>query len=280
MVVADTLKDSRFLDNPFVIGQPFIRFYAGYPLTGPQGHRLGVLCLIDQKPREFGDDEIQFFKDFAVLAEAELGVVHIHQSHQKLLEETHKLRHQALVDSLTRLWNRGAILEILEVEWRKSRRTGTPLAVIMADVDHYKVVNDNHGHPAGDTVLLETARVIRSCLRNSDSAGRYGGDEILLLLPETELSSAVAVAHRIRKAVEENLVGSNKGNLKVTVSLGVGIAPKSGIGTLDSIISSIDKALYRAKNERRNRVCQAADLESQDVVPEGILPGDEKVKSS
>jgi diguanylate cyclase (GGDEF)-like protein len=193
----------------------------------------------------------------AVLAETELSVAHIHQAHQKLLEETHKLRNQALVDSLTRLWNRGAIMEIMEVEWKKSVKLGTTLAIIMADVDHYKVVNDNHGHPVGDTVLLETARVIRSCLRNSDSAGRYGGDEFLFLLPDTDLDTAVEVAHRIREALEQNLVVTNKGNLKITVSLGVGIAPNNGNSSLEAIISYIDRALYRAKQEGRNRVCQA-----------------------
>jgi GAF domain-containing protein len=103
-VVPDARKDSRFSDNPLVTGKPPMLFYAGFPLKGPKGHRLGALCLIDHRPREFSKKNYQNLQDLAAMAETEIGVERINQTHRRLLLERDQLRTQALVDSLTRLW--------------------------------------------------------------------------------------------------------------------------------------------------------------------------------
>ncbi len=257
-LVPDARSDDRFKDNPFVKGEPHIQFYAGYPLSGAQGQRVGNLCLVDYKPREIGQEHLQALKDLADLAVMELEIQQIHQANQALLKERNFLRNQALVDSLTRLWNRGAILEILELEWRKAAREGSSVGVIMADLDHFKNINDTFGHPVGDVVLLETAHMIRSCLRSSDSAGRYGGEEFLMVFPGVGASLVREIGERIRSAMESKAIITPKGILKTTISMGCGVTPVDRKIPLDTLIAQVDKSLYQAKREGRNRVCQTA----------------------
>jgi diguanylate cyclase (GGDEF)-like protein len=243
------------MDNPFVKGEPHILFYAGCPLNGPKGHRIGVLCLIGYEPRVFSKEDSQILRDLAAIAETELGVERINQTHRKLLQERDQLRSLALVDSLTRLWNRGAILEILEVEFSRAKRRGVSTGLIMADLDNFKRINDTYGHPAGDTVLLETAHRIRTSLRSSDAAGRYGGEEFLIVLPEVDLALASEIAERIRASLVVDNIITPRGIISVTFSLGVGVIPGNKDIRLESVISQVDKALYQAKNEGRNRMC-------------------------
>ncbi len=254
MIVPDTFKDERFKDNPFVKGEPHIRFYAGHPLTGPKGHRLGVLCLIDDRPRELDENDLSAFSDLAALVESELGVVRIHQTHQELLRERDKFRSQALVDSLTRLWNRGAILEILYSELKKAEPSGQSVGIILADLDHFKSVNDTFGHPVGDVVLVESAQRIRSCLRASDAAGRYGGEEFMILLPGADQATAAKVAERIRQAIGQEKIVTPRGIVNITMSLGVGVTSKGMNMDMDMVVAQVDKALYSAKRDGRNQV--------------------------
>lgn len=255
LVVPDARKDERFMDNPFVKGEPHILFYAGCPLKGPKGHRIGTLCLIDHQTREFTVRDVQNLKDLAAMAEIELGVARINQTHRKLLQERDQLRSQALVDSLTRLWNRGAVLEILEMEWSRAKRKGLTVGVIMADLDHFKKINDLYGHPVGDAVLLETAHRIRTSLRSTDAAGRYGGEEFMVILPEVDLALASKIAERIRTSLAMDPYVTPGGSLSVTISLGVGVIPHDREIQLDSVIAQVDKALYQAKADGRNRMC-------------------------
>lgn len=256
LIVPDTLEDDRFRDNPFVVGDPHIRFYAGCPLSGPKGHHLGVFCVMDRKPRTFSDTDLENLRLMAALAREQLGITRIDQIYHRLLREQGELRTQALVDSLTRLWNRAAILEVLELELRRSAGSGEPVGVAMADLDHFKEINDTHGHPAGDVALLETARRIRSCLRPTDTAGRMGGEEFLIVLPGVDAPRALEIVERIRLAMAGDMILTPQAALSVTLSLGVGVTPKSGRISCESILSQVDKALYTAKNAGRNCVRQ------------------------
>jgi diguanylate cyclase (GGDEF)-like protein len=258
LVVPDARKDSRFSDNPLVTGKPPILFYAGFPLKGPKGHRLGALCLIDHRPREFSKKNYQNLQDLAAMAETEIGVERINQTHRRLLLERDQLRTQALVDSLTRLWNRGAVLEILEMEKNRSKRNNLATGIILADLDHFKKVNDFYGHPVGDAVLIETARRLRNNLRASDAAGRYGGEEFIAILPDVDLDLATKIAERIRLSMAEEPFITPKGNIQVTISLGVGIIPPDKDIKLSSVIAQVDRALYQAKEDGRNcvRTCR------------------------
>ena len=170
-----------------------------------------------------------------------------------LLRSQQVLRHEATHDRLTGLWNRGRVLDELAREVRRNRREQGSLAVIMADVDHFKQINDSYGHAGGDIVLQNIGKRITSALRSTDSVGRYGGEEFLLVLPRADSSGGRDVADRVRAAVAAEPIIRSPSELQVTMSLGVAC---SGPALVDgaALVEAADQALYRAKANGRNRV--------------------------
>jgi diguanylate cyclase (GGDEF)-like protein len=165
------------------------------------------------------------------------------------------LEKAATTDYLTGLLNRRAMLAVLEQEAERSRRSAKPFSLLMADVDKFKVINDSHGHHTGDEVLLLVCRTLRETLRGQDAIARWGGDELLILLPETDLEGAVGVAEKVRQTLagREWLIEGHP--LHLTMSLGV--AASSAEGLVEDAISRADLALYRAKAGGRNRTVAA-----------------------
>lgn len=158
-------------------------------------------------------------------------------------------------DSLTGIFNRKAILETIQEEFNKAKLRNSPLSFILFDIDHFKKINDTHGHPAGDYVLKETCDLIKNrMIRQRDALGRYGGEEFALVLPQTQSQIAIDVAERIRSAIEKHAFTFENKQIHVTISLGV-VAVDSTSKTFDDLIALADKALYDAKNQGRNRVC-------------------------
>jgi diguanylate cyclase (GGDEF)-like protein len=165
----------------------------------------------------------------------------------------HMLEKQAHTDPLTGLANRRHFFEVAEAELARSRRYETPLSLLMVDIDHFKEVNDAHGHRAGDRVLQQLAKTCLEVLRNVDVVGRVGGEEFAILLPETDVGGAVEVAERLRTAIEAVGIPREEGvPLRVTVS--VGVSSLAGNANLDTLMSEADDALYDAKHRGRNRV--------------------------
>jgi diguanylate cyclase (GGDEF)-like protein len=189
----------------------------------------------------------------------------------ELIFAREELREQATHDSLTRLWNRAAILEILQRELDRTTRSSTTLSILLADVDHFKRVNDAYGHLAGDAVLREIARRMQTALRPYDGIGRYGGEEFLLVLPDCDSAGAVALAERLRVAVSSEAVVLAEGVIPVTLSLG--IATCAGLCESKTLIAAADGALYRAKGSGRNRTELALpnDLIQPYPLPELVL---------
>jgi diguanylate cyclase (GGDEF)-like protein len=173
----------------------------------------------------------------------------------QLLKAREELREQATHDSLTRLWNRSYILNQLDRELSRSTRELRPLGVVIVDLDHFKQINDAHGHQAGDAVLREAARRMQSGIRQYDSLGRYGGEEFLILFPGCGIPESYAQAERLRKqlALTEMQVSDNC-SLRVTASFGVTTALPSEAWTQETLIHKADEALYLAKKQGRNRV--------------------------
>lgn len=173
---------------------------------------------------------------------------------EELVAARESMRDAATHDSLTRLLNRGEIFKMLEKELERSRREKKVLSIILADIDHFKNVNDTCGHQFGDSVLQEVARRLHSRLRVYDGVGRYGGEEFLLVLPSCNLEGALARATELRDAIGSAPVVVGNVERSITVSLGVAVSKGSGAKELEQLLSLADAALYLAKENGRNRV--------------------------
>lgn len=170
----------------------------------------------------------------------------------------HELENLATTDSLTRLHNRRYFLERAEAEFERSRRYDRPLSIFLLDADNFKAINDNYGHETGDQVLRALAAVCRHNLRQLDVIGRYGGEEFVVLLPETSLPKALEVAERLRAGVAEHKVESAVGEIGMSVSIGVALAT-SQTDSIAALINEADRALYKAKRAGRNKVVLSGD---------------------
>lgn len=184
---------------------------------------------------------------------------------EQLLEAREALRDQASRDPLTGLWNHGTILAILRKEVARASRTHGPFAVAMADVDRFKVINDTYGHPAGDSVLREASRRIRSAMRTYDSLGRYGGDEFLAVIPGCDPEGVARFAESFRARIDRKAVETTEGMIPVTLSLGLVALANVRDVKAETLVRVADAALYRAKIEGRNRVALATaeDIEKE-----------------
>jgi diguanylate cyclase (GGDEF)-like protein len=174
------------------------------------------------------------------------------------LERVNKnLAELATIDPLTQVANRRAVEHRLALEFQRERRYKHPLACILVDIDHFKAVNDTYGHPAGDKVLIEVASAIRESIRTTDLVARFGGEEFIVIAPETPMAPAQMVAERIRLAIiEKTSAKMDQGLPTVTASLGVATTELQ-VTNESELVARADAALYRAKHEGRNRVVVA-----------------------
>ena len=255
-VIEDATHDERFHDNPLVNDEPSIRFYAGQPIHASDGHRVGTICVFAPEPRAFSSDDRQALQDLGALVETELQRDLLGLAQTELLAERDELQRKALVDDLTRLWNRGAILDILERERSRARR-GRALSVAMVDIDLFKRVNDTYGHPSGDAVLREVAARLRAGVRDFDAVGRYGGEEFLLVFSNCDEDGARILGERVRSSVNAMPIAAGEHELPITVSIGLATCAEDTPVEQASLIEAADEALYRAKAAGRDRVASA-----------------------
>jgi diguanylate cyclase (GGDEF)-like protein len=258
LVVPDALEDPRFRDSPLVTGEPFIRFYAGHPLRVVGGSKVGTLCVMDTRPRQLDDADLETLRYLAGWVQDELQMRILSEGQAALIAERDELRRRAMLDPLTRAWNRDAILEVLERELARATRDGSPLSIIMADVDAFKGVNDSFGHPAGDRVLFGVAANLRTAVRPYDAVGRFGGEEFMVVLPRCDREAALTIAERMRGNVEAERFETTSGVVRATLSLGVATTVSPAPADAGGLIEAADRALYRAKRDGRNRVAVAA----------------------
>ncbi len=255
--VANTHKDERFFDNPFVTGKYMdIGFYAGCPVRSPDGMPIGTLCAIDRKPRDVSEDQLSALCDLAAIIETELKLSNISDAQATLLEELDKANQLAMVDPLTRLWNRRGIFELLEREWAESIRQENPLTLAVCDIDFFKKINDTAGHAMGDAVLQESAKRLLQGVRGEDAVGRIGDEEFLVLLTNCAIDKAGQTLERLRNSFEAAPLQTQEGPYSITMSYGFISAVPSKTDTFDEWLKHADQALYQAKNDGRNRVVQ------------------------
>jgi diguanylate cyclase (GGDEF)-like protein len=212
------------------------------------GQVIGLVSLQAADPSHFTDRRIRLAQSLAATASATLSSI-------RLLARS---RDSAVRDALTHAYNRRFLVELLPKLVHQGVRSKTPVSALMIDVDHFKAFNDRHGHDAGDRVLAAVARCLGEQIRMSDTLVRYGGEEFAVLLPNTSPTAALALAERIREAVEHmrTTIPQADRPLSVTISIGVASVPEHG-ATGDDLLLAADKALFRAKEAGRNRTVSA-----------------------
>jgi len=234
--------------------------------AGSSGHYVYVILLTGKEGRQNMLDALQAGADDYLrkpFDEAELKArllvgKRILDLQEELVAARESMREAATHDSLTGLLNRAEIFGLLERELERSRRERKPLSVILADIDHFKEVNDTGGHLFGDEALREIARRMQSRVRPYDGVGRYGGEEFLLVLPSCDLKGAMDRANELRELVAATQVVSGGVKKAITMSLGVAVSECLGVKEVEALVSRADTALYSAKKKGRNRVEHAA----------------------
>ncbi len=176
-----------------------------------------------------------------------------------------RLYYESLIDSLTGIFNRKAILEKLESEFERNKRVEDKLSLILADIDHFKKINDNFGHLAGDEVLKRVGQILNETIRDYDSVGRYGGEEFLMVLPHTDINRSLKIANRIKDKMANQQFYFNKKTITITMSFGISISQQAK--NSKQLILFADKALYQAKKNGRNRIEVYKETEMSITIP-------------
>jgi diguanylate cyclase (GGDEF)-like protein len=172
-----------------------------------------------------------------------------------LLMQNRTLSEISARDALTGLYNRWYVMEKIDSEMNRALRHGSPIAVLMLDIDHFKRINDSYGHPVGDEVLRSVGQVLRDSCRVYDVPGRYGGEEFCIVLPETQIGNTTAVAERIRSRLATTPLSVGDASIVVTASIGIaGMDSSEGVLSATTLVERADRALYSAKHHGRNRV--------------------------
>jgi diguanylate cyclase (GGDEF)-like protein len=236
LLVADVSRDPELA--ALARGEASVRSVIGLPLLVHQSP-IGVMTILNKLGGPFDADDLK--------------LADIMANQAAIVIEQARLYNLATIDGLTGLIVHRHFQSKIEEEFRRAKRYGKPLSIIMTDIDHFKKFNDTWGHQTGDLVLREVAKCVRSTIRDTDVAARYGGEEFAVILPETDVEGAAQFAERLRLKVEATTCQGPKGPLQVTISLGVASIPHNAVDTTQEMIKAADEALYAAKHAGRNR---------------------------
>lgn len=229
-VVEDAHADPRFADNPLVVGEPHVRFYAGCPVHSPSGHRIGTLCVIDRMPRTFPDKDRETLKDFALLVDDELAS-----------------NSEMNVDQMTRIANRRGFTMVADHILPLCQRLDLEAEVLFFDLDGFKSINDNFGHEAGDHALRFFAKLLLKSFRKADVIARLGGDEFVVMMvgersfADRALAAMGSVAAATKDPIER-LVRWSVGRVRFDPARHIRI---------DDLLSDADRHMYADKNSRK-----------------------------
>jgi diguanylate cyclase (GGDEF)-like protein len=246
-IIEDAANDARFADNPLVTGPPHLRFYAGIPLRTRNGHRIGTLCAIDTVPRHLDAGQIEILGTLAQLVIDEM-----------------ELRLIAMTDSLTGAMSRRAFRAAAQRDLARARRHLQHFTLVMLDLDHFKAINDTHGHSIGDLVLQRSVGICRNVLRVSDYIGRIGGEEFGIALTDTPPALVPVVLERLRSSLADARVFSPRSALRFTASMGHASLTRD-TRDLDDLMRRADVALYAAKASGRDRFVAYEELPTQEA---------------
>lgn len=274
--IPDAYKDSRF--NPEFDQKTGFRTTSilCVPMKNMLGKIIGAIQVLNKKSGTFRDDDESLLLALASQAavaienadlytklnelnssleeKVEERTAELVEANENLTSVNKKLEEISTTDSLTQVFNRRYFMERLTHEVKRVSRYGPGLSLLMIDIDHFKKVNDSHGHHGGDAVLAGIARVLKEALRETDLFARYGGEEFVVIATATESPGARTLAERLRKCVEDAHVEYDGKRIKVTISIGISTWKPSIKEDHEALIRQADAALYRAKDQGRNRV--------------------------
>ncbi|MDJ0975111.1 MAG: sensor domain-containing diguanylate cyclase [Planctomycetota bacterium] len=234
MIVPDTARDPRFAANPLVTEDPRIAFYAGRPLSTPDGSPVGVLCLIDRTARDLDGEQLEVLDDLAVLVERELASAQ-----------------SANLDALTRISNRRGFDLLAEKALAHCRRTASDATLLFIDMDGFKAINDEFGHEAGDAALMDMADLLLTTFRESDVVARIGGDEFCVLMIDSSRASTELAIRRLRVAAERH---NRRRGRPYLLRFSIGVAPyrtRRHMSIAD-LLREADQRMYGDKLRQRN----------------------------
>ncbi|MGA1011708.1 MAG: GGDEF domain-containing protein [Vulcanococcus sp.] len=236
LLVPDALQDDRFSNNPLVLGEPYIRFYAGAPLLSPDGHRLGTLCLIDRDSRPFDDHQQTMLQQMAELVMREI-----------------ELRQQSLLCPVTHLFTRNSFFHLASIELEGARRNDIPLALLNLDIDNFNQVNNRWGHQAADQVLLDVCNSVKQHLRIEDLFGRIVDEELSVLFVNADECHSLALSESIRHDLEILPGIFDHSDYRPRISGGlVSFSPDDT--EFADLFGRADQALSMAKGNGRNQI--------------------------
>lgn len=254
-IVPDTLLEARFSCNPLVTGEPHLRFYAGALLRSEEGYPIGTLCVLDYRPRVLNDRQLSAITALANQVMTQLELLRAHSKQAVLIQELQvaqaELLKLASTDPLSGLLNRRAFEEHLLRELLLIKRSHQATALVMIDFDHFKSINDQFGHAAGDIVIQRFSQWCRGVFRQSDMIGRWGGEEFIVLLPNTSPAAALEATERLHQLlISTPILEVNQQSVFMTVSIGIyHLTPHC---ELAESLRKADELLYLAKAKGRN----------------------------
>jgi diguanylate cyclase (GGDEF)-like protein len=232
LVVSDAEKDARFADNPLVIGDPHIRFYAGCPIKSLNGSRLGTLGIIDGKARTLSKQDLDVLKDLASMVERELAFIEL-----------------ATIDELTGLSNRRGFMTNARYVINLCDRQQISCSLIFIDLNDFKKINDKFGHAEGDNALVDFSSLIKNNFRNSDILARLGGDEFVVLLTDTSRNAAEIAMNKLLKSVDEYYFETNHG-YRVSFSYGIVEPDFNQHVKIEKLLDDADSLMYMHKSQK------------------------------
>jgi diguanylate cyclase (GGDEF)-like protein len=232
-VIPDAAKDERFADNPLVVNEPKIRFYAGCPLRSRNGSKLGTLCIIDREPRNLTAEDLETLRDLASMVERELAAVQL-----------------ATLDDLTRISNRRGFLSLGQHTLNLSTRQDIPASLAFIDLNNFKPINDDYGHAEGDKALIAFTQQMKSSFRETDLFARLGGDEFVVLFSNSSRESAADAMKRFSDSLEEFNQTANRG-YNISFSYGIVEFDPEKHHSIDALLTEGDSLMYKYKKQRK-----------------------------
>lgn len=233
MIVPDAARDERFYNNPYVIDEPHIRFYAGVPLAVPNNSKVGTLCLIDQEPRQLNEEDQELLRDLGQMAEQELTVVQA-----------------ATMDDLTLLSNRRGFISLARHALNLCRRLNKPASLFFFDLDKFKDINDQYGHAEGDHALIAFSKLLKDNFRDSDVVGRLGGDEFVALLTNTTQQQSEQILQRLDRTLTAFNNSQTRG-YRLQYSVGTIEFDCDRHHSINDLLHDADILMYQQKQSKR-----------------------------